>query len=460
MELQTKVPFDELIEKAVLGAIMQNNEVLLNLTNSLKTGNFYLKKHRDIYQVMLDLFEESSPIDEIILGEKLNQKGILEDCGSYLYLVELLDAAPAPENIEQYSKILREHFITREIIRVSTEITEKTRIPNKNVPELLEGAQLQIEKIAQEQTEQAYRKFKPTLNETVQRIKALSENKKAYTGVQTGFENLDKATSGLQKSDLIVVASRPGMGKTALSLNIAQFIALKNKQAVAFFSLEMSAEQICTRILSSEAEIGSDKLRSGKLDENDWLKLNETIGTIQEAPFYICDKAALTTFEFQTLSKQLYRKLDGNLSLIIVDYLQLMRSSAKHQSRQEEIADIARCLKSVAKELNIPIIANAQLNRDVEKRGDKRPILSDLRESGSIEQDADIILFIYRDSVYDKKTQYPDSTEILVRKFRNGEIGDHWLFFKGEFTKFHSVDAEYEKILRSQKKGEFSEDIY
>ena len=269
-----------------------------------------------------------------------------------------------------------------------------------------------------------------------------------------------KATSGLQKSDLIVVASRPGMGKTALSLNIAQFIALKNKQAVAFFSLEMSAEQICTRILSSEAEIGSDKLRSGKLDENDWLKLNETIGTIQEAPFYICDKAALTTFEFQTLSKQLYRKLDGNLSLIIVDYLQLMRSSAKHQSRQEEIADIARCLKSVAKELNIPIIANAQLNRDVEKRGDKRPILSDLRESGSIEQDADIILFIYRDSVYDKKTQYPDSTEILVRKFRNGEIGDHWLFFKGEFTKFHSVDAEYEKILRSQKKGEFSEDIY
>ena len=298
MELQTKVPFDELIEKAVLGAIMQNNEVLLNLTNSLKTGNFYLKKHRDIYQVMLDLFEESSPIDEIILGEKLNQKGILEDCGSYLYLIELLDAAPAPENIEQYSKILREHFITREIIRVSTEITEKTRIPNKNVPELLEGAQLQIEKIAQEQTEQAYRKFKPTLNETVQRIKALSENKKAYTGVQTGFENLDKATSGLQKSDLIVVAARPGMGKTALSLNIAQFVALKNKQAVAFFSLEMSAEQICTRILSSEVEIGSDKLRSGKLNENDWLKLNDTVGTIQESPFYICDKAALTTFEF------------------------------------------------------------------------------------------------------------------------------------------------------------------
>ena len=276
MELQTKVPFDELIEKAVLGAIMQNNEVLLNLTNSLKTGNFYLKKHRDIYQVMLDLFEESSPIDEIILGEKLNQKGILEDCGSYLYLIELLDAAPAPENIEQYSKILREHFITREIIRVSTEITEKTRIPNKNVPELLEGAQLQIEKIAQEQTEQAYRKFKPTLNETVQRIKALSENKKAYTGVQTGFENLDKATSGLQKSDLIVVAARPGMGKTALSLNIAQFVALKNKQAVAFFSLEMSAEQICTRILSSEVEIGSDKLRSGKLNENDWLKLKSS----------------------------------------------------------------------------------------------------------------------------------------------------------------------------------------
>ena len=460
MEQQTKIPFDEQIEKAVLGAIMQNNEVLLNLTSSLKSNSFYLKKHRDIYQVMLDLFEESSPIDEIILGEKLNQKGILEDCGSYLYLIELLDSAPASENIEHYSKILREHFITREIIRISTEITEKTRTPNKNVPELLEGAQSQIEKIAQEQTEKPYQEFETNLDKTVQKIKALSENKKAYTGVQTGFSTLDKATSGLQKSDLIVVAARPGMGKTALSLNISQFIALKSNQAVAFFSLEMSAEQICTRILSSELEISSDKLRNGKLDETDWIKLNEKTEAIKEAPFYICDKGALSTFEFKTLSKQIYRKLDGNLSLIVVDYLQLMHSTNKFQNRQEEIADIARCLKSVAKELNIPIIANAQLNRDVEKRGDKRPILSDLRESGSIEQDADIILFIYREGVYDKNTQNPDVSEILVRKFRNGETGDHWLIFKGEHTKFVSVDPEYETILRNQGKEEFSSDIY
>ena len=392
---QNKIPFDEQIEKAVLGAIMQNNEVLLNLTNSLKSNSFYLKKHREIYQVMLDLLEESSPIDEIILGEKLDQKGILEDCGSYLYLIELLDAAPASENIEYYSKILREHFTTREIIRISTEIKEKTRTPNKNVNELLEGAQLQIEKIVQEQTEQSYQEFKPTLNETVQKIKALSENKQAYTGVQTGFETLDKATSGLQKSDLIVIAARPGMGKTALSLNIAQNIALKQNQAVAFFSLEMSSDQLCTRILSSEVEISSDKLRSGNLDKNDWMQLNEKIESIQDSPLYICDKGALSTFEFQALSKQIYRKLSGNLSLIVVDYLQLMRSASKYQSRQEEIADIARCLKSVAKELNVPIIANAQLNRDVEKRKDRKPILSDLRESGSIDRYYTFYLPIY-----------------------------------------------------------------
>ena len=387
---------------------------------------------------------------------QLNQKGILED----LVAISLRNSAPAPENIGHYSKMLHEHFITRELVRISTEITEKTRTPNKNVPELLEGAQSQIERIAQEQTEKPYQEFKTNLDQTVQKIKALAENKKAYTGIQTGFSTLDKATSGLQKSDLIVVAARPGMGKTALSLNMAQFISLKSNQAVAFFSLEMSAEQICTRILSSELEINSEKLRSGKLDENDWIKLNEKTETIKEAPFYICDKGSLSTFEFQTLSKQIYRKLDGNLALIVVDYLQLMHSAKKYQNRQEEISEITRCLKGVAKELNIPVIANAQLNRDVEKRKDRRPILSDLRESGSIEQDADIILFIYRDVVYNPDTQYPDTSEILIRKFRNGETGDHWLLFKGEHTKFISVDSEYENILRNQKKEGFLADIY
>ena len=222
----------------------------------------------------------------------------------------------------------------------------------------------------------------------------------------------------------------------------------------------MSSDQLCTRILSSEVEISSDKLRSGNLDKNDWMQLNEKIESIQDSPLYICDKGALSTFEFQALSKQIYRKLSGNLSLIVVDYLQLMRSASKYQSRQEEIADIARCLKSVAKELNVPIIANAQLNRDVEKRKDRKPILSDLRESGSIEQDADIILFIYRDSVYNEDTEHPNASEILVRKFRNGETGNHWLFFKGEFTKFIGVDQDYEAILRNQEKKGFSADAY
>ena len=448
--------FDEQTEKVVLGAILQDNHVLVDIANIIDVNAFYLKKHRHIYQTMLEIFQQSGPIDEVILGDKLDQKGVLADCGSYLYLLELLETATASENAVNHSKILKERFLTRELIRISSETAINTKGSTQNINQLLEKTQSQLESISQQSVEKPYIAFDESLSKTITTLKKLSDKGSDLTGLATGFSFLDRITSGLQNSDLIVVAARPSMGKTAFSLNIAQYVAIKKKKPVIFFSLEMSDEQLCLRAISSEAEVDSHEFRTGKIGPDNWLHLSSKIKEMESAPLYICDKGGLSTFEFQVICKQIYRQLKGNLALIVVDYLQLMRSADKKQNRQEEIAEISSCLKNMAKELNIPVIANAQLNRDLEKRKgqDKKPILSDLRESGSIEQDADIILFIYRDAVYNPETQFPNVAEILVSKFRNGATGTHHLYFKGEHTKFTSLSAEDEaEIISSQKQG-------
>lgn len=441
--------FDEQVEKAVLGSILQNNQVLVDLAFHLEKKAFYLNKHQYIYQIMLEIFQDSGPIDEIIVAEKLDQKGLLNECGGYSYIIELLDSATATENILYHSKVINNFHSVRKLLAVSSKIKEELKKTDNDFSQVLVSTQQQLDQIADKKVAKSYIEIGDIVDDTVNKLKTLSKNGDEITGVKTGFTFLDKITSGLQKSDLIVIAARPSMGKTALSLNIAQYVAIKQKKPVIFFNLEMSDEQICLRVISGEAGINGQNLKTGNLTEENWLDLTRKIDEIKQAPLYLCSKAFLTTFDFQVICKQISRILKDELALIVVDYLQLMKSANKHFNRQEEITEISRTLKMVAKEFNIPVIANAQLNRDLEKRKDKIPILSDLRESGSIEQDADIILFIYRDYVYNKETEYPDISDIVVGKFRNGATGTYKLHFNGELTKFSSLSPKDEEDIKS-----------
>ena len=450
MEHTKNLPFDEQVEMVVLGAIFKNNNSLIDISTSLKLEAFHIAKNRRIYQAMLSSMDQGGSIDEVTIANILNKKKILNECGGYLYLKDLYEAAPAPENIVYYTNILKEHYLSREVIRISTEISKNIHSQEKNIDQILSNAQKQIEAISRQKIEKTYYLFSDIIKKTHLELKELASRKTALTGVASGFRFLDKITSGLQNSDLIVVAARPSAGKTALSLNIAYHIANIEKKGVAFFSLEMSKEQIAKRILSSYAEVNNNKIRSGKMPPEDWEKIGREVENAEHIPFYICDKPGINSLELQALCKQIYHDLKGNLGLVVIDYLQLMGAAGRYVSRQEEIAEISRNLKLLAKELHIPIIANAQLNRDLEKRKDKRPILADLRDSGTIEQDADIVMFIYRDVLYNSDTIHPNISEILVSKFRNGETGRHRLYFKGELTRFFDLSEEQEDQLKRE----------
>lgn len=442
------LPFDEQVERAVLGAVLKKNDALINIATSLKPQAFHIARNRHIYQAMLDAMEINKSMDEVTIGDILEKKNILNECGGFLYLRDLLEAAPAPENIGYYVNILKEHYLSREVIRISTEISKNIQSSEQNIDQVLANAQKRIEEISRQKIDKSYYLLSDIIKPAYLDLKELASRKTSLTGVASGFQFLDKITSGLQNSDLIVVAARPSAGKTALSLNIAYHIAAVEKKGVAFFSLEMSKEQIAKRILSGYAEIDNAKLRSGKMENDDWDRIAREMEQVQNIPFYICDQAAVNSIELQAFCKQIYYDLKGNLGLVVVDYLQLMGVAARYNSRQEEIAEISRNLKLLAKELNIPVIANAQLNRDLEKRKDKRPVLSDLRDSGTIEQDADIVMFIYRDILYNADAINPNISEILVSKFRNGETGVHHLYFKGEYTRFYDLSPEQENQLK------------
>ena len=449
------LPFDEQVEKAVLGAILQRNDNLIELASSLKESDFYIPKHKYIYRAMLEYLEQSKSIDEVTIAHNLDQKNLLAECGGLLYLTELLDASPAPENIGYYSSILKEHSISREVIRISSEISNNIKAPNQSIEAVLSQAQKRLDELAHQRIEKLYYPLGEVLQTSELDIKQIIEQKKELTGLSSGFRFLDKITSGLQNSDLIVIAARPSVGKTALSLDIAYNVAVREKKGVAFFSLEMSKEQIAKRIISSSATINNNRLRTGNLERVDYQKITKTVAELKNIPFCICDQPGITSFEVQTLSNQINRDLKGNLGLIVVDYLQLMGSVGKYNNRQEAIAEISRSLKLIAKKFNVPVIANAQLNRDLAKRKEKRPVLSDLRDSGTIEQDADIVMFIYRDVMHDVHTKHKDDAEILVSKFRNGETGKHYLRFMGGYTQFVDLSEEEEQ----QRKMEDLEDV-
>ncbi len=435
------IPHDFEAEQAVLGAIIFNNQTMTDVAGILTPNSFHEESHRHIYRAMLELVDGNQPIDEIILGDQLKELGKLEDIGGYAYLAELVDCVPSSGNIVYYARIIQEHALLRDLISTTSDISRKSRDPQQSISELLAEAENKITEIATRTATKSYSHIKDILLTNFDKLEEISKTKSEITGLPTGFMDLDRITSGLQPSDLIIVAARPSMGKTALALNIATYVSIRNESqgAVLMFSLEMSKEQLAMRMLTSESRIDSHKMRTGNLEQEDWDKLAKATDRLSVAPMYINDASNITPYEVATICKQLNKELENGISLIVLDYMQLMQGNRKTNSREQEIAEISRSLKGLAKDLNVPVIALSQLNRALENRSDKRPQLSDLRESGSIEQDADIILFIYRDEVYNEDSEKKGIAEIIISKHRNGPTGMIELVFTGKHTKFANI---------------------
>lgn len=434
-------------EMSILGGILLDNEAINRSLEIIRPDEFYRESHRKIFRAMIDLSNNNEPCDLITLSTILKKKGELEDVGGAAYLSTLVDFVPTAANIAFYCKIVKEKAISRYLITAATDIVTQSFSDETNVDELLDSAQKAIFAISENKLRPAFFPVKDILKDTIRNIEKLYEKKEHVTGVPTGFIDLDGMTAGFQKGDLIIVAGRPSMGKTAFALNLGQHAAMHadQKRGVAIFSLEMSKEQLVTRLLCSESKIDASRLRTGHLLENDWPRLMSGAGKLHDALIYIDDSPAISVLEMRAKCRRL--KADKDIGIVIVDYLQLMRGS-NVESRQQEISEISRSLKALAKELEIPVVALSQLNRGLESRTDKRPMMSDLRESGAIEQDADVIMFVYRDAVYCEACKRRDGSctieghdrnaEIIIGKQRNGPIGSVNLIFNGEYTKFEN----------------------
>lgn len=429
-------------ETSVLGAILLNNEVLSNVAEILDRDDLYRSGHRVVFNVMLELFEKGEPVDLVTVTERLRHQGLLEKAGGAAYLSTLTNQVPSVGNADHYARIVRERAILRKLIWVATEIASEGYGAEADTEEYLDRAEKAIFEVTARQVKPSFTPVKEILRDTFTRIEELFERQDSVTGVPTGYHELDQLTAGLQPSDLVIIAARPAMGKTSFVLNVAQHAAAKAGAPVGFFSLEMSKEQLVMRMLCSEAKVDSHRLRRGKLRDSDWPKLTRAAGALAEAPIYIDDTPAVSTLELRAKCRRL--KSEAGLSLVIVDYLQLMRGNGKHDVREQEISEISRTLKALAKELHVPVVALSQLNRGVESRADKRPMISDLRESGAIEQDADVIMFIYRDEVYNKESPDQGIAEIIIGKQRNGPTGSVRLAFIAEHTTFENLALGYE----------------
>jgi len=434
-----KVPPQNLeAEQSVLGGILIDNQALNSVLEILQTDDFYSDAHRKIFSAILELSEKGRPSDLVTLSDVLRNRNQIDAVGGASYLAALVDSVPSAANISYYSKIVKEKAILRSLIGTATDILTKSYGAGSDVDTLLDEAEHAIFEISENKIKPSFSPLKELIKDSFRTIERLYEKKELITGVPTGFEMLDEKTSGLQKSDLVVVAGRPSMGKTALALNIAQYAAIEANIPVAIFSLEMSKEQLAFRMLSSEARVDSQRLRRGFPGETDWPKLTTAAGRLAEAPIFIDDTAAITVLEMKAKSRRL--KAETGLGLVIVDYLQLMRSLGSRDSREQEISEISRSLKALAKELNIPVVALSQLNRQVEQRTNRRPQMADLRESGAIEQDADVIIFLYRDEVYNRTEDNPEKgiAEVIIGKQRNGPVGTVKLAFLEKFTRFEN----------------------
>jgi len=445
-----KVPPQNLeAEASVLGGILLENDAIDRVLEIVTPDLFYRESHRKVFRAMTELADRSEPVDLITLSEFLKAKGELDAVGGTAHLASLANLVPTSANIAHYARIVREKGILRRLITVATEIATRGLEDQGNVEEFLDEAEKSIFDIAEKRIKSSFVFLGDMMNDSIKMVEKLYERKEMITGVPTGFNDLDKLTAGLQPSDLIVVAGRPSMGKTAFSLNVAVHAALHAGIGVAIFSLEMAKEQLGLRMLCSEARVDHSKVRSGHLAEREFPALVSAAGRLAEAPIYIDDTPAISILELRAKSRRLVRDKNKKMGLIVVDYLQLMRGMSTVQNREQEISEISRSLKALAKELHVPIIAISQLNRRVEDRGDKRPMMADLRESGAIEQDADVIAFIYRDEVYNKDSTDPGTAEIIVAKQRNGPIDTIRLTFIGKITRFENY-SQVEEIYHEE----------
>ncbi len=428
-------------EQSVLGSILLDNEAAYQVAEILQEDDFYRDSHKQIFRGILDLLDREEPADLVTLTNELKQKGNLDQVGGVSYLARVVEAVPTAANVEYYAKIVKDKSILRHVIHAATEIVTSGYQEAADVTDYLDRAEQAIFQVSEGRQKGGLTPISSVVKDSFKQIEQNYERKELITGLACGFKDLDKLTSGLQPSDLIIVAGRPSMGKTSFCLNIAEHVALHEKETVAVFSLEMAREQLVSRMLCSEARIDSSRLRSGFIDEVEWMRLTDAAGRLSESSIYIDDQPGMSVFEMRAKARRL--KAAKGLGLIVVDYLQLMKGVGKIESREREISDISRSLKAMAKELHVPVIALSQLNRGVESRNDKRPMMSDLRESGAIEQDADIIGFIYRDEVYNKDSPDAGIAEFNVVKHRNGAIGMVRLSFLAKYTRFENLALEY-----------------
>ncbi len=428
-------------EQAVLGTILLQDKALLKVAELLDADDFYRNSHKIIYEVMVHLFEKREPHDLITVIGLLKDQNRLDRVGGAAYLASLTDVIPFTGTLVHHATIIRKKAILRRLIQTSSDVAARCYDAQDDIETLVDEAERTIFEIAQARRKQGFEPMSSIVPKAFDRITLLSERKEHLTGVGTGYEDLDRMTAGLQDSDLIILAGRPSMGKTALAMNMVQHASLIDNVPTAVFSLEMSMEQLAVRLLCSVGQVDSQRIRTGNLRESDWPKLTRATGMLTEAPIFIDDSAGLTVLEMRAKARRL--KSEHDLGLVVVDYLQLMQGKSSIENRTQEISDISRSLKAMAKELEVPVIALSQLNRSLESRTDKRPQLSDLRESGAIEQDADVIMFIYRDEVYNKAEDNPNRgiAELIVGKQRNGPIGTVKLTFIGAYTTFESYTS-------------------
>lgn len=424
-------------EQAVLGAVLLNPDVLTNVNERIRAEDFYRQGHQRLFQVMNELAEKREPIDLVTLTSLLQDKNLLEEVGGVSYLTEIASLVPAISNVDYYAKIVETKSMQRNLIRTASEIIGEAYTSEEDISGIMESAEKKILDIAKRRIKGSFASIKDVLVESYEQIETLHYNKGGLKGLSTGFIDLDKMTSGFQKSDLIIVAARPSMGKTAFALNLAQNVATRSGETVAIFSLEMSSPQLVMRMIASEGNIDAQAFRTGNLNEEDWEKLTMSIGTLSEASIFIDDTPGITIFDIRAKLRRL--QAEHGLGLVMIDYLQLI-SGRGIDSRQQEISEISRSLKLMAREFNVPIIALSQLSRAVEQRQDKRPMLSDLRESGSIEQDADMVAFLYRDDYYNEESEKKNIAEIIIGKQRNGPVGRVELLFLKNYNKFLSLE--------------------
>lgn len=427
-------------EQSVLGGLMLANKAWDDVMERVNEGDFYRNEHRLIFAVIQNLSSQDRPLDVVTVAEALENHGQLETAGGLAYLAELANNTPSAANILAYADIVRERSVLRQLIKVSHNIADSAYFPKgRRSNELLDEAERKVFEIAEQGTKTSGpQPLRDVLSSVIERISLLHQSNEPLTGVSTGYKKLDDMTSGLQKSDLIIVAGRPSMGKTSFAMNLAENALMKYDLPVLVFSMEMPAESIVQRMLSSLGRVDQSVVRSGKLSEDDWPRLTSAMNLIQDKKLLIDDTPALSPGEIRGRARRVARDHGGQLGLILVDYLQLMHVPGQ-ANRVEEISEISRSLKALAKEMKVPVIALSQLNRGLEQRADKRPVMSDLRESGAIEQDADVIMFIYRDEVYNENTPDKGVAEIIISKQRNGPIGKCRLAFLGQFTRFENL---------------------